>query len=60
MNDQFTRRLTRIEELMAPPKAVQQSRIVVVFVAPGEDGGPNTVVNEIEFLVDMPTAGGGR
>jgi hypothetical protein len=44
---------------MAPPNAIQKGKIVVVFVAPGENGAPNTIVGEHEFLIDM-SKGGGR
>jgi hypothetical protein len=56
--NQILRRLTNLEQQTAPPNAIQQSRIVVVFVAPGADGEPNKVVGELEFIIDLPTGGG--
>jgi hypothetical protein len=42
---------------MAQHETVQRSKIVVQFVAPGENGAPNTVVGELEFIVDAPAGG---
>jgi hypothetical protein len=61
MSSQFLlRRVELLERLMVPPETVQRGKITVVFIEPGQDGAPNTVVGTYEFLVDMPTAGGGR
>jgi hypothetical protein len=42
---------------MAPPKAIQKGKIVVVFIEPGKDGAPNTVAGTYEVLVDLPEGG---
>jgi hypothetical protein len=45
---------------MVPPEPATQGKIVVVFVAPGENGGPNKIVSELEFVVDVPPVRGGQ